>query len=169
MIYPESERLKLIPLSAAEVEMYQACDFSFEKHFQLIHHPRQLDANVQRALREKVIPSIHHDPENHLFHTLWVAIDKTINTVVAGIVFKGPPDTENKIEFGAGTLEGFMNRGYMTEVTTLMCRWTRLNYPEIRITAQTKTDNFASQAVLNKSGFEIVKAQSEYQEWEYRY
>lgn len=167
MIYPESERLKLIPLSAAEVEMYQACDFSFENHFQLAHHPRQLDANVQRALREKVIPSINNDPANHLFHTLWVAIDKTINTVVAGIVFKGPPDTENKIEFGAGTLEGFMNRGYMTEVTTLMCQWTRLNYPEIRITAQTRTDNFASQATLRKCGFAILEKHDEFWSWEW--
>lgn len=166
MKFPESERLKLIPLTAAEVEMYQACDFSFENHFQLTHHPRKLDVNVQRALREKVIPSISNDPANHLFYTLWVAVDKTINTVVAGIVFKGPPDAENKIEFGAGTLDGFMNRGYMTEVTSLMCKWTMHYLPKVCITAKTKPDNFASQAVLKKSGFEIVAAEPEYQVWE---
>ena len=87
----------------------------------------------------------------------WVAIDKKINTVVAGIVFKGPPDSENKIEFGAGTLEGFMNRGYMTEVTKLMCVWTQINAPGLRLTAQTKIDNYASHTTLTKCGFSIKK------------
>lgn len=167
MKFPESERLKLIPLTVEEVVMYQACDFSFENHFQLTHHPRQLDENVKRALREKVIPSINNDPANHLFHTLWVAIDKNINKVVAGIVFKGPPDAENKIEFGAGTLDGFMNRGYMTEVTKLMCVWTKINVPAVRITAQTKVDNYASHATLTKSGFQIVAKHAEFWDWEY--
>lgn len=110
---------------------------------------------------------MQHDPQNVLFYTLWAAIDKEINTVVAGIVFKGPPDTENKIEFGAGTLDGFMNRGYMTEVTQMMCMWTREHFPSVKITAQTKTDNYASRATLRKCGFMVTEQKEEYWNWEW--
>jgi ribosomal-protein-alanine N-acetyltransferase len=166
-LFPESQRIKLLPLTVEEIDLYRACDFSFENHFGLIHHPREMDPNVQRALKEKVIPSIQKDPENHLLYTLWVAIDKQINKVVAGIVFKGPPDIDNKIEFGAGTLAGFMNHGYMTEVTRMMCLWTREHFPTVKIIAQTKTDNYASQATLRKCEFIITEQKEEYWNWEW--
>lgn len=168
MNYPESERLKLIPLSKDEVEMYLLADFSFEKHFGLTLHPRSVPENVQKALRERVLARIEADPENHLFYTLWVAIDKTINTVVAGIVFKGPPDENGNTELGAGTLDGFMNRGYMTETTKLLCAWALKNTRVKNIVANCSPENFASQRTLEKCGFTVVTKSAENWYWEFQ-
>lgn len=166
MIFPETSRIRVIPLSAAEVEMYLACNFSFEKHFGLTEHPRTVPENVQKALRERVLARMQADPENNLFYTLWVTIDKTINTVVAGIVFKGPPDENGETELGAGTLDGFMNRGYMTETTKLLCDWALKNGVK-NIVANCSPENFASQRTLEKCGFEVLKKNAHNLSWRY--
>jgi RimJ/RimL family protein N-acetyltransferase len=167
MTFPETSRIKLIPLSKAEVEMYLAADFSFEKQLALEFHPRVVPENVQKALRERVIARIEADPANHLFYTLWVAIDKTINTVVAGIVFKGPPNENGEVELGAGTLDGFMNRGYMTETTKLLCEWSLKNGVK-NIVANCSPENVASQRTLEKCGFEVVIKEAENWHWRFR-
>lgn len=162
----ESARLRLVPLTIREVEAYLAADFSFESHFGLTQHPRAVSENVQKALRERVIARAEADPANHLFYTLWTAIDKTINTVVAGIVFKGPPNENGEVELGAGTLDGFMNRGYMTEATKLLCEWSLKNGVK-NIVANCSPENGASQRTLEKCGFVIVKKDE--QNWSWRY
>ena len=163
---PSSARLRLIPLTVEEVNFYLRQDFSFENHFGLTLHPRSVPETVQKALRERVLARIESDPEHHLFYTLWVAIDKNINTVVAGIVFKGPPNEDGEVELGAGTLDGFMNRGYMTETTKLLCEWSLKNGVK-NILANCSPENVASQRTLEKCGFEIVK--KEEQNWNWRY
>lgn len=147
--------------------MYVACDFSFEKHFGLVHHPRSVPPPVVKAITERVLPKVEADPENHLFYTLWVTIDKTINTVVAGIVFKGPPNENGEVELGAGTLDGFMNRGYMTETTKLLCEYALKNMPVKKIVANCLPENVASQRTLEKCGFEIVKKEEVNWNWKF--
>lgn len=168
MEFPASTRIKLIPLSHEEVHMYLACDFSFEKHFGLTLHPRTVPDNVQKALRERVLARIETDPKNHLFYTLWVTIDKTLNTLVAGIVFKGPPNENGETELGAGTLDGFMNRGYMTETTKLLCEYAMEKMQVKKIVANCSPENVASQRTLEKSGFTVVKKIAENWSWEFQ-
>lgn len=147
--------------------MYLAADFSFEHHFGLQLQPRSVPENVQKALRERVLAKIKADPGNHFFYTLWVAIDKTINTLVAAIVFKGPPNEKSEVELGAGTLDGFMNRGYMTETTIALCEWALSNGVK-NIIANCSPENVASQRTLEKAGFVGVEKSGENWKWEYR-
>jgi RimJ/RimL family protein N-acetyltransferase len=167
MQFPETTRIRIIPLSKQEVEMYLACDFSLEKNLGLTEHPRTVPENVQKALRERVLSRIEADPANHLFYTLWVTIDKTINTIVAGIVFKGPPNENGEVELGAGTLDGFMNRGYMTETTGLLCEWALKNGVG-KIVANCSPENVASQRTLTKCGFITRSKDEKNWNWEYR-
>lgn len=167
MNYPENEVLKLIPLSRAEVEMYLLPDCTLEKYFNLREHPRVVPENVQQALRGRVLKNIDTDPANYLFHTLWIVTDKTINTLVAGITIKGLPDENGEVELGAGTLDGFMNRGYMTGATKLMCEWV-LKQPGVKLVmANSRPDNFASHRTLEKSGFSVIEKRSENWKWKY--
>ena len=161
-------RIRLLTLTVPELELYLREDFSFEDHFHLERHPRKVDENSGKKLREVILPKIQSDPENIQFYTLWVAVDTTINTAVAGIVFKGPPNENKEVELGAGTFEGFMNRGYMTETTRMMCEWTKKRDPEINIIATCSTQNFASQRTLEKSGFVVVEKAEEYWKWLYQ-
>jgi len=158
-------RIRLQPLTAQEILLYVKTDFSFEDAMKLERVPRFVDENVQKKLTDIIIPKMQSDPENILFYTLWVAIDTTINTVVAGIVFKGPPNENGEVELGAGTLDGFMNRGYMTETTKLLCDYALKNMPVKNIIANCSPENVASQRTLEKCGFEIVKKEATNWNW----
>lgn len=164
----ESARLKIRPLTVDEIRLYMRNDFSFEKYFSLKLHPRTLPENVKKALRERVLTKLEADPGNQLFYTLWVAIDKTINTVVAGIAIKGPPNENGEVEFGAGTLEGFMNRGYMTEATKLLCEWALRNGVKT-VVANCSPENIASQRTLEKCGFEVILKDTDNWLWHFQH
>ena len=166
--YLESARLLVVPLLAEELELYLRSDFSFEDHFGLNHHPRNIDDHARKALTERVLPKVRESDYRRLYYTLWAGTDKTLNTLVAGIVFKGPPNEQGEVELGAGTLEGFMNRGYMSEITRMMCGWAS-KQPEVKsIIANSSPDNFASHRTLQKSGFEIVKKEEENWRWRFK-
>lgn len=167
MNYPETSRIRLVALKAEEIQLYLREDFSFENHFALEHHHRHVEEIVRKKLSEQIIPKLQSDPANHLFYTLWVAVDKTINTAVAGIVFKGPPNENGEVELGAGTYPGFMNRGYMTETTKLLCEWALKNGVK-NIVANCSPENIPSQRTLTKCGFAIVKKEEKNWKWQYR-
>lgn len=160
-------RIRLQPLTAEQILLYVKSDFSFEDSLSLEHVPRVVDENVQKKLTEMIIPKMQSDPGNVLFYTLWVAIDTTINTAVAGIVFKGPPNENGEVELGAGTFAGFMNRGYMTETTKLLCEYALEKMPVKKIVANCSPGNVASQRTLEKSGFGVVSKTADNWYWEY--
>ncbi len=159
-------RIRLQPLTEEQILLYVKSDFSFEDSLNLDHVPRAVDENVQKKLTEIIIPKMESDVANVLFYTLWVAIDTEINTAVAGIVFKGPPNENGEVELGAGTFEGFMNRGYMTETTKLLCEHALKHMPVKKIVANCRPDNVASQRTLEKSGFKIVMKEETNWRWE---
>lgn len=167
MNLPESSRIKLLPLSIDELRKYIACDFSFETHFGLVHHPRTIEGMVKQKLENVILPKVEAEPQNHLFHTLWVTIDKQINTAVAGTAFKGPSNENGEVELGAGTFSGFMNRGYMTETTKLLCEWALKNGVG-RIIANCSPENVASKRTLKKSGFEVVEKADSNWRWVFK-
>lgn len=174
MNLPRSQRLRLQPLSVEEILHYLKDDFSFEDALNLVRHPRVQDEYVKKKLSQQIVPKIEANPNDILFHTLWVTIDTTINTAVAGIVFKGPPNENGEVELGAGTFAGFMNRGYMTETTKLLCEWALKNAgPSAeggrrvkKVVATCSPENVASQRTLEKSGFQIVKKEENDWRWE---
>lgn len=169
-------RIRLVPLTVEQIHLYLRDDFSFEDALGLARQPRVQDEYVKKKLSEIIIPKIEANPNDILFHTLWVAVDTTINTAVAGIVCKGPPNEKGEIELGAGTFAGFMNRGYMTETTKLLCAWALKNAsPNTeggrrvkKVVATCSPENVASQRTLEKSGFKIVKKEEKDWRWRYR-
>lgn|GEM_PF-3172298 len=104
-----------------------------------------------------MIPHIEADAENHLCNTLWVPIDATINTVVAGSVFKCPPNENGEVELGAGALDGFLISGYMTETKKLLCGYAIEHMHLKSSVANCLPDNLASQRTLEKCSFAIMK------------
>lgn len=160
-------RIRLVPLTVEQIHLYLRDDFSFEDALALVRHPRVPDEYVKKKLSEQIIPKIEANPNDILFHTLWVVIDTTINTAVAGIVFKGPPNEKGEVELGAGTFAGFMNRGYMTETTKVLCEWALKNGVK-KLVADCSPENVASARTLEKSGFAVVTKTADNWHWEFQ-
>lgn len=100
------------------------------------------------AERLKLIPL-----SDSAFYHFWKIIRKTDETVMGEICFIAPPNKRGDIELGYQMNEEYMNRGYMTESVTALCKWT-LRLPDINsMIAMTKRDNIPSMKVLRKCGF----------------
>lgn len=159
-------RIRLVPLTVEQVELYLREDFSFENSLALAHYPRKVEPPFRVSLVERIMPKLLAFPEHHVFYTLWSAVDTTTETAVAGIVFKGPPNNDGEVEIGYGTLPDFMRKGYMTEVVQLACEWAFAQPGVKKVVAETDLDNFASQKILLKNGFVKVGEGEKLFKWE---
>ena len=116
------------------------------------------------TIRNSVIPYIKQNPNDILFGTLWVIINKIQNIIVGDIGFKGKPSDKGLIEIGYGLYPEFFNNGYMTEAVKIMTTWA-FEQPQVKIIiAETNKDNISSHKVLKKNNFSIF-AETEFNYW----
>jgi len=74
--------------------------------------------------------------------------------VVGLIGLKAPADADGKIDFGYGVTDSRQRRGHASRAVALMLKEIDRD-PRIRlVTAETSVNNFASQRVLEKNGFQ---------------
>ncbi len=169
MDFPQSSRLKLIPLSKDEIDLYLREDFSYEKKLGLkeIHQP--IPPPLRVAMEERTIPNLIKFPEHHLFYTHWTVVDHTINTAVAGIVLKGPPNENGEVEIGYGTFSDFTGRDYMKETVKVFCEWVFRQDNVKKIIALTSPENIASQKILEWNEFVLVSKEEKDWRWELQF
>jgi hypothetical protein len=79
------------------------------------------------------------------------------NTAIGTIGFHGPPDARQQVTIGYGLVAHSWGNGYATEAVHALIDFCRA-HPDVRsIAADTDHDNLASQRVLTKSGFSLVR------------
>jgi GNAT superfamily N-acetyltransferase len=79
------------------------------------------------------------------------------NTAIGTIGFHGPPDARQQVTIGYGLVPHSWGNGYATEAVHALIEYCRA-HPDVRsIAADTDHDNVASQRVLAKSGFRLVR------------
>nr|WP_235828932.1 GNAT family N-acetyltransferase [Anaerosacchariphilus polymeriproducens] len=86
-------------------------------------------------------------------HQFWFLIRKTDRVVVGSADFKDIPNAAQEVEIGYGLGKKFEHNGYMTEVVQAMCDWAIEQENVLHIIAETETDGFASQRILQRCGF----------------
>lgn len=149
----ETYRLKIQPLTHAQLQKYVQNDQSLEKELNLKDSTRSISPELKEALEQTILPNVADASKNYLYSTLWTVISKADRQMVADLCFVGEPDAEGKIEIGFGTYELHHGHGYMTEAVAGMIKWAK-EQPEVKsIYAETAPDNFASMSVLKKNGF----------------
>lgn len=85
----------------------------------------------------------------------WTIIDAAAREAVGVIGTKGPPDQDDAVEIGYGVNRSHQGRGVATAATRVLVD--ELRKRGVRtITAETRTGNAASQAVLRKVGFKPI-------------
>jgi len=79
------------------------------------------------------------------------------HAAIGTIGFHGPPDFHRQVTIGYGLVPHSWGNGYATEAVRALIELCRA-HPGVRsVTADTGHDNYASQRVLTKSGFRLIR------------
>ena len=149
----ETERLLIKPLTYSQLVKYTLCDNSLEKELNLNETTRTISAELKEALEQTILPSVADETKNYLYSTLWTAISKTENRMVADLCIIGEPNVNGEIEIGYGTYEGFQGKGFMTELVAGIIKWSKTQPRVKSVIACTNKDNIASFKVLQNNDF----------------
>ncbi|MEZ0112214.1 RimJ/RimL family protein N-acetyltransferase [Catenulispora sp. EB89] len=76
---------------------------------------------------------------------------------IGTIGFYGPPDEDGQVMFGYGLVPGARGAGYATEALAGLVAMCRSHEAVRAMVADTEASNVASQRVLDKTGFALVK------------
>jgi ribosomal-protein-alanine N-acetyltransferase len=163
----ETPRLTLIPLNLHQIRLHIADNHQLEATLGLKKGHREAVEPVLSIIKYFTIPRLQDPTFNPLYHTLWLAIDRQNQQVVAEAKFKGEPDETGTIEIGYGTYPAFHRKGYMTEMVSGLVTWANQQPGVLRVVADTTADNVASQKVLEKNGFRLFDQIEDMLWWEY--
>lgn len=156
----ETLRLRIQPLTLQQVDLYKLCNGSLEASLGIALSQQPVHPELEEALTHDIIPVLQSDPRNVAFSTLWLAVSKESNMIVAELCFMGPPTGLGEVVLGYGTYPSQQGKGFMTEAVGGMVAWAFSNEKVKTILAQTEHGNVASWRVLQKNGF--TKTVSEY-------
>lgn len=152
----ETKRLKLIPLSYEQVEKFIRLNNELELELGLNDSGRLIKNNLKHAIEKYTLKWLSGQPENHLFCTMWILVEKSQNIIVGDLSFKGAPNSYGGIEIGYGTQPLHQNKGYMTEAVAGMLNWAKEQKSVKFVLAETRKDNPASIKILKKNGFTFL-------------
>ncbi len=142
----DTERLRLVALSAADVQAVLAGDRAGRRWSP--GYPTDGDVEVAGIVAESGLPP---DP-------VWGPKQVRLrdgDLAVGGIGFLGPPDADGAVGVGYGLAEEVRGRGLATEALRHVVAYAFARGAR-RVLADTTPDNGASQRVLAKAGFRLV-------------
>ena len=149
----ETNRLTLLPLSLDQLRLHLADAAQLETSLGLLPGHREVNEPLLSIITHFTVPRLKDPANDPLYHTIWIAIDRTTRQIVADAKFKGEPDDDATVEIGYGTYPPFQGRGYMTEMVGGLVTWASQQPGVEHIVADTEAGNIASQRVLEKNGF----------------
>ncbi|QJW88548.1 GNAT family N-acetyltransferase [Spirosoma taeanense] len=163
----ETSRLTLLPLTLDQLRLYVADNHRLEQTLNLKPGYRRVVEPLLSIIVHFTIPRLKDPAFNPIYHTLWIAIDRDRQQIVAEAKFKGEPDETGTVEIGYGTYPAFQRQGYMSEMVGGMMNWVAQQPNVRRIVADTDVENVASQKVLSKNGFRLFDRMEQMLWWEY--
>ncbi|MGG0776733.1 GNAT family N-acetyltransferase [Bacillus rugosus] len=165
MVLLETNRLRLktidIPLlDAASIRDHQAIkDLGYETNGEWPH------SDFFEAIpyfREKLVEN-----NGTKGFDSWIILKKDNNEIVGGTGFLGDPDTNGMIEIGFATNKSHRRKGYCVEAAQKIINWALSQDTVNHITARCEHNNFGSQHILKKLGFELEHKSGDFMHWRY--
>ena len=139
----------LYPLNAEELSL---CTYCLEK----------IDELLKNTIQSQLILGLSDSPQNWKWYTCWFIINISENKIIGILSFKGRPNYNGEINIGYALSEKFRKKGYMTRTVMAICSWLK-QFNEVKsIIAETKIDNYSSQDLLKRCGFNQFKTYSNY-------
>lgn len=160
----ESERLLLVPLTLAQMEQQLRDYAGLERSLGVPPGQGRLPARL-RSVVANSITQMERDPATQIWHTYWVMVCKEDPAIVGGLGFKGTAQGDGEVEIGYGVEEDQRGRGYATEAVIRLAEWA-FAQPGIRsILAETANTNADSMRVLQRVGFQVIRANPRFLYW----
>lgn len=151
----ETPRLTIVPLTLPQLRLHMADNHRLETTMGLRKGYRRVEEPLLSIIQYFTIPRLEDPRTDPLYHTIWIAIDRQKQVIVADAKFKGEPDETGTIEIGYGTYPAYQRLNYMTEMVGGLVRWAAEQPGVRRVIADTDVENVASQKVLEKNGFSL--------------
>ncbi len=148
----ETERLELIPLTPSQLKLWIEDITVLEQELNCSYKGQSMKDFFGEIVKGQ-LEKTQKDPDNYTWHSFWLLIRKSDRVVVGSADFKDIPDINNEVEIGYGLGELFEHNGYMTEAVKSMCDWALKQKSVSHVIAETNTDGFASQRILQRCGF----------------
>jgi len=168
-----SERLSLVALSEKELlVLSQKGRNVLEKELGLALSNFELNADKSfleeftSVLTSYVIPNVQKHPENYLWFTHWLIVEKTSLLTIGGIGIGGLPQESPEAMIGYFVDKKFENQGFATEAVKMLTNWMFQNKHLEGIIADTLLEGIGSQKVLQKAGFVYLKEVEEGLRWQ---
>lgn len=149
-----TRRMTLMALEPGQVVMLARNDVqALERDITLTYHAEPLDGRYRNAV-VKSADKLKKDDDDYLWSTLWMF--NLGRELIGCAYFKGPPK-DGTVGIGYGLNQDYWGNGYSTEAVGKLTEWA-LRQPEVkRVVAVTEISNCASQKVLTKNGFTMLK------------
>ncbi len=152
----KSNRLVLYPLNPGQLkELIENLNI-LEEELSIKYKGEPIEG-IFKGIVIKQLEKCYKDIENYFWNSFWLLILKNDRVVVGSIGFKGKPNSTGEVEIGYGLAKEFEHNGYMTEGVKEICKWALEQDNISSITAETDFDNFPSQRILQRCGFEKIK------------
>jgi [ribosomal protein S5]-alanine N-acetyltransferase len=164
----ETPRLRLVPLTHAQLLLYKNAPVQLARELQVTYLERLNDPSVANDLAEALefwLQKTYENQARYTWFTNWEIILKDEAVAIGGIGFAGFPDEGGKAMVGYGLDLRFHNRGYATEALGAMLEWAWTEPMLQTITAETPAGHVASQRVLIKNAFLIADAGTDLIRW----
>ena len=165
-------RLNLLPLSSNQLKWtldspLQDKPSALELNLNIQFDTSLIDENVIRAIGMKLAKMAKLSPEEHIWQTYWLIIERESQTGIGLAGFKSPPNENGLSEIGYGIAPAWQNRGYMSEALRGLLDWAFEQPNCLGITATT-VQNPASRRVLEKLGATLIEEGENETSWIFR-
>ena len=154
----ETERLVILPLNYEQLDLYLQANGRLEKLLHLKDNGRTIAPDVKQMVAAFTLPKIKKaGPDNYLFFTFWIVVEKQTRTIVAELGFKGEPNEKGEVEIGYGTMPAQRGKGFMTEAVGGMISWAQSTAGIKYILAETDEKNIPSIKIVQKNNFQYLR------------
>jgi hypothetical protein len=161
----KTDRLKLIPLTFAQLKLYLISPEELEQTLGFPISRGNISDPVRKAINIKLSKMVDTKVSLHPWYTYWLIVvaDKPYGAGLIG--FKGYPDANGEAEIGYGIDPAYQNQGYITAAVKAMIAWAFTEDTCSSVIASVDKSNVASGRVLEKVGMHIYEESDETVSW----
>lgn len=159
----ETNRLKLLPFTIQICEEVLSCSTSFLADLGITPGYGWPDLETLDTL-PRILNNLNKVKSPSGFES-WMVLNKSTNTLIGDIGFKGLPNEHGEIDVGYGIIKHETQKGYAKEAALGLIEWAFKQTGTKTITASCSKENLASQQILTFLNFNRVGEDQEMFYW----
>ncbi len=165
MLTLQTQRLILYSLSREQLELALNDVEGLAAELKIQISTDVFSEESRQAMMIKISRMDHADLQLHPWYSYFLLVRAEDRMALGVCGFKGAPSLFGSVELGYALQETYRNHGYMTEAVRALVGWA-FTYESCRqVTAETLSENFASQHVLAKSGLVLERSSGNMLYW----